>query len=148
MTSEGIDRMLEKRVGSLETQASSMQAGISNLASALNDVKDLMKQEADARRDGFSDISRLLDQRTKPQTNVIIQIIGIGITMSVIAGTIAASRLTGIESAHLRRESKIDHQLELMQVSFSKHTEDAHAKLNSYRIGAMEELARGKGDGK
>lgn len=119
---------LNQRITRVETHYESLN---NSLHSGFSEIKHIIQSNQSQTRSEIDSLLHRIDNKTKPQTGYILQIIGIAITIAVIAGRITASRIQGIEESSQQRHKHIVEAVERESERFYQHLSDGHADLRN-----------------
>lgn len=114
---------LDQRITRVEAHYESLSG---TLTDGFSEIKNMIRSNQISVRQEMDSLLARIDSKTKPQTNIILQIIGIGITMALIAGGLVASRMNSMESQNRRDHDKIQSRHEWLETEVLHHHEDGH----------------------
>jgi len=113
---------LDQRITRVEAHYESLSA---SLHSGFAEIKQIITANQGQTRSEIDALLHRIDNKTKPQTGVWFQILGVGLSIAVIAGQIAASRISRLEEQNYRAHSEI-------QLSVSELSEDLKSLRSEY----------------
>lgn len=118
------------KIASLETWRDQMneqfRALNSSFTSGLDEIKSMIRANEEIHRKEISSVKLSIDSKTKPPTNIVLQIIGIGLILTSLAGTIVSWRITHHESLNDRSEDRILGVIESLSAEMKSHSFDGH----------------------
>lgn len=114
---------LDQRITRVEAHYESLSGA---LTEGFGEIKQMIRSNQVSVRQEMDSLLHRIDSKTKPQTNILLQIIGIGITMSLIAGGLVSSRMNSMESRNQRDHDKIQSRHEWLEAEVLHHQGDGH----------------------
>lgn len=123
--------MNEGRLSSLETRASQLEnlfsTGISRIEQAIasNDAKHSAE---------INKLARAIDEKTKPPTGVLLQILTICLGVAGIAGSMTAWRISHLEQSNLRQHDDIEARFLKLEGDVDEHHGDGHPQVQNEKI--------------
>lgn len=100
---------LESRIAKVEAHYESLSSALS---SGFDEIKSMIRSNATTTRSEIDHLADRLETKTKPQTNIILQILGIGMTIAIVCGGLVAWRFEHMDNSINERDTVIDRRVD------------------------------------
>lgn len=131
MVDENQFNALDQRITRVEAHYESLSG---TLTEGFGEIKQMIRSNQVSVRQEMDSLLHRIDAKTKPQTNIVLQIIGIGITIAVISGGLVASRMNAMETQYRRDADKISERHKWLESEVIHHHEDGHPHVVIQRV--------------